>query len=129
MDAKSTLEIKITEPPEGLPPLSAGVEVAAYRITLEALTNVIRHAQAKHCTIRFSVCRNESSDDLQIEIQDDGKGLPEDRRAGVGSRSMRERAEELGGSCSTENGASHGTRVLVGLPIGKSNRSMMSLDL
>jgi signal transduction histidine kinase len=127
MDGKSTLQIEITEPSEGLPPFSAGVEVAAFRIVLEALTNVIRHAQAKYCTIRFSVSRNGSNDMLQIEVQDDGKGIPEAHRAGVGLRSMRERAEELGGSCSIASDAINGTRMQVCLPIGESKRSMTSL--
>jgi signal transduction histidine kinase len=117
MDGKSTLQIEITEPVEGLPPLSAAVEVAAYRIVLEALTNVIRHAQAYHCAIRFSLSQNGSNTILQIEIQDDGIGLPPDLRAGVGLRSMRERAEELGGTCDIESVMGSGTRVCVRVPL------------
>ena len=117
MDGKSTLQIEIMQPERGLPALSAAVEVAAYRIVLEALTNVIRHAKAKHCAIRFSVSHNESSDVLQIEVQDDGKGMPEARRAGVGLRSMRERAEEIGGTCVIESHARHGTCVSVKMPL------------
>lgn len=118
MDSKSTLQIEITEPPEGLPSLSAAVEVAAYRIVLEALTNVIRHAQAKHCTIRFSFDQDHSKNNLQIEIVDDGIGLPHDLRAGVGLRSMRERAEELNGKLTIESKPSV-TSVTVILPIGE----------
>jgi len=82
------------EAPEHLPPLPAAAEVAAYRIAQEALTNVSRHARARTCRIRLSV-----SDELQLEIADDGIGLPEDRHAGVGLSSMHERAAELGGTC------------------------------
>jgi signal transduction histidine kinase len=117
MDGKSTLQIEITEPEAGLPALSAAVEVAAYRIVLEALTNVIRHAQARHCTIRFSLSQNGSNKNLQIEVVDDGIGLPDGLRAGVGLRSMRERAEELGGSCVIESGILSGTCVGVSLPL------------
>jgi signal transduction histidine kinase len=117
MDGKSTLQIEITEPEGGLPPLSAAVEVAAYRIVLEALTNVIRHAQAGRCMIRFSLDQKNSNQTLQIEIQDDGMGLPSTRRAGVGTRSMRERAEELGGTCIIESGLGGGTRVCVKIPL------------
>jgi signal transduction histidine kinase len=117
MDGKSTLQIEITEPEGGMPALSAAVEVAAYRIVLEALTNVIRHAQAKHCAIRFSVSQNGSSDVLGIEIQDDGKGMPEAHRAGVGLRSMRERAEEIGGTCVIESNARQGTCITVKVPL------------
>jgi signal transduction histidine kinase len=117
MDGKSTLQIEITEPVGGLPPLSAAVEVAAYRIVLEALTNVIRHAQAKHCAIRFSSHQNGSSPILQIEIVDDGIGLPRDLRAGVGLRSMRERAEEVGGILTIEPAINSGTHIRARLPL------------
>ena len=116
-DRNGSLQIEIAEPPDGLPPLSAAVEVAAYRIILEALTNVIRHAEAKHCAIRFSVSHNGSSEDLQIEIKDDGKGMPQAHRAGVGLRSMRERAEELGGMCVVESNERKGTCVSVSFPL------------
>jgi signal transduction histidine kinase len=119
IDGKSTLQIEINEPVGGLPPLSAAVEVAAYRIVLEALTNVIRHAQAHHCAIRFSPSQNGTNAILQIEIVDDGIGLPRDLRAGVGLRSMRERAEELDGRLTVESQPSV-TRVLAILPIGET---------
>ena len=128
MDGKSNLRIEITEPPDGLPPLSAAVEVAAYRIVLEALTNVVRHAQANCCAIHFSVTTQGSSNVLRIEVEDNGIGISHAYRAGVGLRSMRERAEELGGSCSIESSASSGTCVLAHLPIGESNQSVTSLD-
>lgn len=116
MDGKSTLRIELKEPTEGLPPLSAAVEVAAYRITLEALTNVIHHAEAQYCTIQFKTIKNGANELLQIEIEDDGRGLPSARRAGVGLRSMRERAEEVGGSCIVESVSDGGTRVRAQLP-------------
>jgi signal transduction histidine kinase len=118
MDGKFTLQkIEIKEPPEGLPPLSAAVEVAAYRIVLEALTNVIRHAQAQHCMIRFSLHQMDAHAILQVEIQDDGIGLSSTQRAGVGTRSMRERAEELGGTCVIESIVSGGTHLSVRIPL------------
>jgi signal transduction histidine kinase len=117
MDGKASLQIEINESDGSLPPLSAAVEVAAYRIVLEALTNVIRHAQAQHCVIRFSLDQMDSNPALQIEIQDDGIGLPKARRSGVGTRSMRERAEELGGSCVIESTMGSGTRVRVTVPL------------
>jgi signal transduction histidine kinase len=117
MDGKSTLQIEIVEPPGGLPPLSAAVEVAAYRIVLEALTNVIRHSHARHCAIRFFMDQKESVPSLQVEIQDDGIGFPDTLRAGVGTRSMRERAEELGGTCIIESRKGKGTRICINVPL------------
>ena len=127
MDGKSALQIEITEPPEGLPPLSAAVEVAAYRIVLEALTNVIRHAQAEHCRIRFRLGQNGSDSNLQIEIVDDGVGLPSALRAGVGLRSMRERAEELDGGLTVKSETGR-TRILATLPITEAAGAVNSVN-
>jgi signal transduction histidine kinase len=101
--------------PEELPALPAAVEVAAYRIIQEALTNVARHAGAKTCRVRLSV--DEATDSLQLEVTDDGVGISEDRRAGVGLSSIRERAVELGGICDVTPIPTGGTRVLVRLPL------------
>jgi signal transduction histidine kinase len=102
------------EAPEQLPPLPAAVEVAAYRIALEALNNVTRHAGARNCTIRLAL--DETSCALCLEIVDDGRGIREDRGTGVGLTSMRERAAELGGSCAVEAIHLGGTRIRACLP-------------
>jgi signal transduction histidine kinase len=103
------------ESPERLPPLPAAVEVAAYYISLEALTNVARHAQAQSCHIRLWL-----ADGLRLEITDDGGGLPKDYHAGVGVTAMRERAMELGGECTIESGPAGGTQVSAWLPLPPS---------
>lgn len=100
------------EAPESLPPLPAAVEVAAYRIALEALTNVARHANARRCVLRITLDHA-----LLLEISDDGTGLPQGYHAGVGLTSMRERAEELGGTCEIGLAPGGGTRVLARLPL------------
>lgn len=100
------------EAPEHLPPLPAAVEVVAYRIAQEALTNVARHAYAHTCTVHIRL-----DDMLYLEIRDDGLGLLPDCRAGVGMNSMRERAAELGGTCVVESPPAGGTHVLACLPL------------
>jgi signal transduction histidine kinase len=110
--------------PERLPALSAAVEVAAYRIVQEALSNVVRHAQAQNCRIHLSV-----DDALCLEIDDDGVGMPSDRQAGVGLSSMRERAEELGGICLVEALPAGGTRVWARLPLLADEDAAMAGDL
>ncbi len=100
--------------PEQLPPLPAAVEVAIYRIAQEALTNMVRHANAQHCSLSLEVANC-----VCLEVCDDGQGLPTDYRAGVGLRSMRERAAELGGTCAIEPVEAGGTRVLVQIPLSE----------
>jgi signal transduction histidine kinase len=102
------------EAPEDLPSLPAAVEVAVYRITQEALTNVARHARARNCVLRLAL-----DEVVALEIVDDGVGIPEERSAGVGLSSMHERASELGGSCIVQSVPKGGTQVLVHLPLTK----------
>jgi signal transduction histidine kinase len=109
------------EAPEKLPPLSAAVEVAAYRIAQEALTNVVRHAAADACTVSLAI---DEGSVLCLEVRDDGRGIPGLRenspaRAGVGLTSMRERATELGGSLVVEPLPEGGTSVRARLPLPK----------
>jgi signal transduction histidine kinase len=104
------------EAPEALPELSAAVEVAVYRIALEALTNVVRHAHAQRCLVHLELG---DAGELCLAITDDGMGLPAGMQAGVGITSMRERAAELGGTCQITTRSPHGTRVDVRLPVGK----------
>jgi signal transduction histidine kinase len=105
--------------PEHLPPLPAAVEVAAYHIAREALTNAARHARARSCQVRLALEGAPGRPELVLEITDDGVGLPTERHPGVGLSSMRERAEELGGRCTIESPPEGGTRVLARLSVGK----------
>jgi signal transduction histidine kinase len=121
-NAPAGIHITVDAPVE-LPALPAAVEVAAYRIVQEALENVSKHSHAQQCAIRFT-----NHNGLEIEIMDDGIGLPPNMTPGVGLRSMRERTEELGGSCVIERGVNRGTRVLARLPIGDANGSITHID-
>jgi signal transduction histidine kinase len=107
------LRVSVEEPGR-LPPLPAAVEVAAYRIVQEALTNVVRHAEASECVIRLAL--DDAHRRLRLEVRDDGCGLPPERGRGVGLASMRERAAELGGECVVESFPAGGTRVRASLP-------------
>ena len=85
--------ITVVRSPDPLPVLPAAVEVAAYRIAVEALTNAVRHAAARTCQVRST-----AADQLRIEVVDDGRGLPAGRTPGTGLESMQARATELGGT-------------------------------
>lgn len=103
----------VVHAPADLSGLPAAVEVAAYRIGLEALENVRRHARARHCEVVLSVAGGH----LELEVRDDGEGLDGAGAPGVGLLAMQERAAELGGTCQVERRASRGTRVRAVLPI------------
>lgn len=94
-----------------LPQLPAAVEVAAFRIVTEAATNVVRHARASTCTVRIGVATGR----LRVEVRDDGCGLDDRPSAGHGLHTMRERAEELGGSLRVRSGG--GTSVEAQFPL------------
>jgi signal transduction histidine kinase len=102
------------ELPEALPPVSAAVEAAAYYIVAEALNNAARHARARSCAVRLW-----AGAELQLEVLDDGVGLPARAVGGVGLRSMRERAEEVGGTWQVAGAAGDGTTVRACLPLAQ----------
>ncbi|MDQ3106845.1 MAG: histidine kinase, partial [Actinomycetota bacterium] len=95
-----------------LPELAAAVEVAAYRIAGEAVTNVVRHAQASICRVRLR-----TNGVLELTVEDDGRGFTEGEGDGIGVRSMHDRAAEVGGTCVVAPRGSGGTVVRVALPI------------
>lgn len=105
---------------ENLPPkLPAAVEAATYRITMEAVTNVLKHAQAHHCWVTLQLASHPPR--LLISIEDDGTGLPQAVVPNVGLASMRERAEELGGSFHIQARLSGGTHITVSLPLPETS--------
>jgi signal transduction histidine kinase len=98
--------------------LPAAVEVAVYRIVQEAVTNAVKHAHANQIAVTTSLERMpQGVSSLIVTICDDGIGLPADHTIGIGLQSMRERAEEVGGSCTIGKGRAGGTEVVAQLPI------------
>ncbi|NGO80752.1 sensor histidine kinase [Streptomyces sp. YC504] len=94
------------------PPL----DLAAYRIVQESLTNVTRHARASAATITLDY----GADDLRLRVEDDGLGAPDGIGPGSGIRGMAERAKAFGGELTTENTAD-GFRVTARLPFTTSD--------
>lgn len=105
-----TLTITV-DAPETLPPLPAAVEVAAYRIAVEALTNISRHAHATVCTVQLRV----QAGSLWLAIGDNGVGFSAETQPGVGLTSMRERSAELGGTLTIDT--AHGVTITAMLPL------------
>ena len=108
----------LVQVPEHLPPLSAAKEVGLFRILQEALTNVIRHAQAQTVELTLSVQGKE----LCLSISDDGQGFVPDtgRPTSFGLVGMRERVLMLGGTLSLQSEPGAGTTLSVRVPLSQS---------
>jgi signal transduction histidine kinase len=104
------IQVRAAEPMPGLP---ERVEIAAFRIAEEAMTNVVRHARASRCEVRLEV-----GDALVLSVSDDGIGLPgQPRPDGIGLTSIRQRAADLGGHCMVGSGEPTGVIVEARLPL------------
>jgi signal transduction histidine kinase len=104
------IQVRAAEPMPGLP---EPVEIAAFRIAEEAMTNVLRHARASRCEVRVEV-----GDALVLSVSDDGVGLPgQTRPNGIGLTSMRQRATDLGGDCTVGPADPSGVIVRARLPL------------
>ncbi|GAA1060711.1 sensor histidine kinase [Agromyces bracchium] len=93
--------------------LPAALEVAAYRIATEAMTNAARHSGASSVAVRVVAADGA----LRVEVADDGDGMADATAGGMGLKSMGERARELGGSCEVAPRPGGGTIVRAALPI------------
>lgn len=113
--------------PERLPMLPAAIEVGAYRIATEALVNVVKHARSDSCRVRIAMQPSVHGDELIVEVRDNGIGLQDTNAksegtvGGLGLTSLRERAQELGGTSVIESVPNEGTCVFARLPIKASS--------
>jgi two-component system sensor histidine kinase UhpB len=102
---------------DDLPALSSELELVIYRVAQEALTNVLRHAEASHCLVEL-----ESQDGrVELTVSDDGRGMPgRIQGQAIGIEGMRERALLAGGTLAIEPGAGAGTTVRLSVPLEES---------
>jgi signal transduction histidine kinase len=114
----SALQVRF-DAEELLTPVSAAAEVAAFRIVEEAVTNVVKHAQANHVTVTIQ----QHPGFLLITVVDDGIGItPVADGSGMGIQSIHERTTELGGTCAISAGPDgRGTMVRVTLPTAQGH--------
>ena len=113
MQSRHGIAVDPLNGPEPEAPLK--VKEAIYRIIREAMHNVVKHARARQ--VRLSLAA--SPMEISFEIDDDGVGFaPDDVSPGhLGLRSMRDRAQKLGGELSVSTGAQRGTRVSGSIPL------------
>ena len=111
-DTGANIQLHLQEP---LPQLGAEQSISAYRIVQEALTNAIRHAEARQIMVSVTT----ASGELLARVSDDGRGLDPgwEQRGHYGVRGMRERAEACGGSLQMSAAPGKGTQVNARLPI------------
>ena len=102
------------------------LEVCAYRIVQEALTNIAKHAEATSCRVYLQRLAHA----LLISVEDDGKGIDRAERigSGLGLISIRERVAGFGGTFRLENANGRGTRLTVEFPVSTSGRDVEVLE-
>ena len=100
--------------------LPSSMEITAYRVVQEALTNIHKHANATKVNLRLQF----QEDKLLIEIRDNGQGFDRSQTLGsaisvghIGLLGMKQRAEMLGGDIKIKTGEGKGTTIILGLPI------------
>jgi signal transduction histidine kinase len=104
------LGVKVSLQANGLPELPRDVEDALYHIALEALNNIVKHAESKAATIQFTG----TDESITMEISDEGKGFDIDLlQRGLGLRNMRERGQMLDSEVIVQSNPGEGTRVTV----------------
>lgn len=110
----ATLHLTVVEdgPLGGLP---AAVEVALYRVAVEAVHNTVRHARAGTCVVHLR--RDSDPDQVVVTVSDDGTGHPDGDGWGLGRRTMQERIDELGGRLTTTRRPGEGTAVTAAVPL------------
>ena len=110
-DAGVPADLRVEGEPAMLPP---GIDVSAYRILQEALTNVVKHAGPA----RASIVVRYSSHAVEVEVADTGRGEVNGHQAGYGLAGMRERVELCGGTLEAGNRDQGGFAIRARLPLG-----------
>ena len=104
-----------------MPPLASDCSMQCYRIVQEALTNVTRHADARHVRVMVAV----HPEAFELHVADDGRGLSSDTtaRSGFGLIGMQERAREIGATLEFTSGSTGGTTVFLRVPLDKPGQA------
>jgi PAS domain S-box-containing protein len=102
------------------------VNITVYRLVQECLTNVAKHARAKHVAVRL---QRASEDELQLSVRDDGRGMELDaKRSGLGLIGLRERVEALNGRLLLASAPGGGLEVFASLPVARAPHPTGTLD-
>ena len=103
---------------KGLPKTNEIISITTYRIIQECLTNISRHAKAKHVEIQIKyIKKNAASKIIDIHVRDDGVGLSKSHRDGFGLSGMRERIHEVSGNIKIASEVNQGVSLHIQLPL------------
>lgn len=103
---------------KGLPKTNEIISITTYRIIQECLTNISRHAKAKHVEIQIQcIKKNVASKMIDIHVKDDGIGLSKSHRDGFGLSGMRERIHEVSGNIKIVSEVNQGVSLHIQLPL------------
>jgi signal transduction histidine kinase len=97
-----------------VPPIRDDVQVAIYRVTQEALTNVARHSAARRVDVRLDLV----DESVRLSVQDDGHGAGPEATPHLGLLGIRERITALGGTVQVDGGLGSGFRIEARIPMG-----------
>ncbi|MGN7725662.1 ATP-binding protein [Luteimonas sp. 22616] len=109
-NARTRITLQVSPLPQRPPP---ALELAAFRIAQEALTNAMRHANASEIDVSIEV----DEQALRLHVNDDGNGFDPDQVRGLGLLTMRERVQQLGGTLVIDTSPGAGTRICASLPM------------
>jgi len=98
-------------------PLDESIALTAYRIVQEGLTNVFRHASASRVDVTVERIVSGGKSELRVTVRDDGAGVPEGAREGIGLRGMSERVAALGGRLTFDSASPRGALLEARLPL------------
>lgn len=106
--------------PEALGPLPEAVQITAYRLVQEAITNVIKHADAH----RVEISVRQEEDSLAVSVTDDGRGIEGSPHGGLGLLGMRERVLAAGGIFDIESHPGQGFRINAVFPLNAKKENV-----
>ena len=113
--------------PPGSSTIPFGVRVALYRVAHEAMGNVVRHAGASQVSLRLDL--DDQATEIALTVEDDGRGFePQQVRPGLGTLTMQDYVEALGGALQVDTASGNGTRVRASVPLKEDPGQLVVSD-
>ncbi|NBS35355.1 MAG: sensor histidine kinase [Methylocystaceae bacterium] len=108
--------------------LDEKISLTIFRIVQEALANIYRHSKAQTASVNLKMITDKSGDNIEIAIIDDGCGIGEDFREGMGLRGLRERIYGVSGDMKIKNLSSGGAKLIARIPLKQNLQKDLSIS-